>query len=122
MINIDFYTDYKDKIKIEKYNKFLEEYKEKINNIVEDALILNNVNIEKVYLGIGIVTPEEINRLNRKCNCMQHVILFYRNRFNNAFIPKHYYIQDCAIFPKFVTLDRFHSSVEMFLILLGNIH
>ena len=45
---------------------------------------------------------------------MQHVILFYRNRFNNAFIPKHYYIQDCAIFPKFVTLNRFHSLVEMY--------
>lgn len=66
MINIDFYTNYEDEIKIKKYNKFLEEYEEKINLIIEEALRLNNINIEKIYLGIGIVTPEEIHRLNKE--------------------------------------------------------
>lgn len=66
MINIDFYTDYEDDINVQKYNKFLEEYKEKINKIIEEALKLNNINIDKVYLGIGIVTSEEIHKLNKE--------------------------------------------------------
>ena len=66
MINIDFYTDYEDELNLNKYNKFLEEYKEKINKIVEEALKLNDINIEEVYLGIGIVTSEEIHRLNKE--------------------------------------------------------
>lgn len=66
MINIDFYTDYEDDTKIEKYNSFLTEYKEKINKIIEEALKLNDINIEKVYLGIGVVKPEEIQRLNNE--------------------------------------------------------
>lgn len=66
MVNIDFYTDYEDDLKVKKYNKFLEEYKEKINKIIEEALFLNNVVIDKVYLGIGVVKPEEIHRLNKE--------------------------------------------------------
>lgn len=66
MINIDFYTNYDDKTNVEKYNKFLEEYKEKIIKIIDEALKLNNINIEKAYLGIGVVTPEEIHRLNKE--------------------------------------------------------
>lgn len=66
MINIDFYTDYEDDTKIEKYNSFLTEYKEKINKIIEEALKLNDINIENVYLGIGVVKPEEIQRLNNE--------------------------------------------------------
>lgn len=66
MINIDFYTDYEDDTKIEKYNEFLIEYKDKINRIIEEALKLNKLNIQKVYLGIGIVKPEEIQRLNKE--------------------------------------------------------
>ena len=66
MINIDFYTDYQDDVKLEKYNKFLEAYKEKINKIIEEALRLNDIKIEKIYLGIGIVTPQEIHRLNKE--------------------------------------------------------
>lgn len=66
MINIDFYTDYENDEKVSKYNKFLEEYEEKINKIIAEALKLNNINIENVYLGIGVVTPEEIHRLNNE--------------------------------------------------------
>jgi len=66
MINIDFYTDYEDDKKVSKYNKFLEEYEEKINKIIAEALKLNDINIENVYLGIGVVTPEEIHRLNNE--------------------------------------------------------
>ncbi len=66
MVNIDFYTDYEDTNKLEKYNKFLEEYKGKINQIISEALKLNNISIDKVYLGIGVVTPEEIHRLNNE--------------------------------------------------------
>ena len=71
MINIDFYTDYEDSNKLKKYNNFLEEYKEKINQIISEALKLNNINIDKVYLGIGIVTPEEIHRLNNEFTILQ---------------------------------------------------
>ncbi len=66
MINIDFYTDYEDKEKVNKYNKFLDEYKKKINKIIGEALILNNIKLSKVYLGIGIVTPEKIHSINKE--------------------------------------------------------
>lgn len=66
MINIDFYTDYEDDLNIQKYNEFLEEYREKINKIIEEALSLNNINIGKGYLGIGIVSSDEIHKLNKK--------------------------------------------------------
>jgi len=66
MINIDFYTNFEDEINIQKYNKFLEEYKEKINKIIEKALELNDINIRKVYLGIGIVSQDEIQKLNKE--------------------------------------------------------
>ena len=66
MINIDFYTNYEDELNLKKYNKFLGEYREKINKIVEEALKLNNINIKKIYLGIGIVTSEEIHKINKE--------------------------------------------------------
>jgi len=66
MVNIDFYTDYEDDVKIDKYNKFLDGYKEKINNIIEEALKLNNISIENIYLGIGVVRPEKIHSLNNE--------------------------------------------------------
>ena len=65
-INIDFYTDYEKEDKIKKYDEFLNEYKEKINKIVLEALILNRIDIKNIYLGIGIVTPERIHNLNKE--------------------------------------------------------
>jgi len=66
MINIDFYTNFEDEKNLQKYNSFLDEYKEKINKIIQEALKLNNIEITNTYLGIGIVSSEEIHRLNKE--------------------------------------------------------
>ena len=65
-VNIDFYTDYEDDNKIEEYNEFLNKYRDKINKIVTDAIILNKIKIENIYLGIGIVTSQRIHELNKE--------------------------------------------------------
>ena len=39
---------------------------EKINLIIEEALRLNNIKIGKVYLGIGVVSLDEIHKLNKE--------------------------------------------------------
>ena len=65
-INIDFYTDYEDEIKINEYNKFIQEYSKKIETIIKTALALNKVPIPNIYLGIGIVTKDTIHDMNKK--------------------------------------------------------
>lgn len=66
MVNIDFYTNYEDEAKIAIYNSFITEYSERINYIIKEALRLNNINFENVYVGIGVVTKERINELNKE--------------------------------------------------------
>lgn len=66
MVNIDFYTNYEDEAKIAIYNSFITEYSERINCIIKEALKLNNINFENVYVGIGVVTKERINELNKE--------------------------------------------------------
>lgn len=65
-INIDFYTDYEDENKVEEYNKFLEEYKNKIEKIVTRALELNNISLNNIYIGIGVVKKETIHTMNKE--------------------------------------------------------
>lgn len=66
MVNVDFYTNYEDEAKIAIYNSFITEYSERINCIIKEALRLNNINFENVYVGIGVVTNERINELNKE--------------------------------------------------------
>ena len=66
MINIDFYTNYEDENKLKIYDKYIKEYSEKINKIIEEALKLNNVKLSNVYIGIGVVTPARIHELNKE--------------------------------------------------------
>ena len=66
MINVDFYTNYEDEEKIKIYENYINEYKEKINKIIKEALLLNNIKLNNVYVGIGVVTPERIHELNKK--------------------------------------------------------
>lgn len=65
-INIDFYTDYEDDGKLEEYNNFLNEYSGKIENIIKEALDLNNITIPNIYLGIGVVTESKIHNMNKE--------------------------------------------------------
>lgn len=66
-INIDFYTTYQDEENIKKYEQFLEKYEAKINLLIENALILENINaLNTVYIGIGVVPRDEIHDINKK--------------------------------------------------------
>ncbi len=65
-INIDFYTDYEDENKVKEYNKFLEEYKNKIEKIVIRAFELNGISLNNIYIGIGIVKKETIHDMNKE--------------------------------------------------------
>ena len=66
-INIDFYTNYEDKENINKYQHFLDTYGEKINFLVEKALELENIKcLDNVYIGIGVVSKEEIKAINKE--------------------------------------------------------
>ena len=65
-ISIDYYTNYEVKEMIEKYNKFIEEYKETIDKLVARAFKLEGFNLPNVYIGIGVVTEEEIKQINNE--------------------------------------------------------
>ena len=65
-ISIDYYTNYEINEMIEKYNKFIEEYKTTIDKLVARAFKLEGFNLPKVYIGIGVVTESEIQEINKE--------------------------------------------------------
>lgn len=66
-INIDFYTSYEEEKNIAKYEAFLENYQDKIDNLVKIALNLHGIdNLHNVYIGIGVVPKEEIRAINNE--------------------------------------------------------
>ena len=65
-ISIDYYTNYEIKEMIEKYNKFIEEYKTTIDKLVARAFKLEGFNLPNVYIGIGVVTESEIQEINKE--------------------------------------------------------
>lgn len=78
-ISIDYYTNYEVKEMIEKYNKFIETYKGAIDKLVAKAFKLEGFNLPNVYIGIGVVTEEEIKQINneyRKVDAPTDVLSF----------------------------------------------
>ena len=78
-ISIDYYTNYEIKEMIEKYNKFIEQYKDTIDKLVAKAFKLEGFNLPNVYIGIGVVTEEEIKQINneyRKVDAPTDVLSF----------------------------------------------
>ena len=78
-ISIDYYTNYEVKEMIEKYNKFIETYKLAIDKLVAKAFKLEGFNLPNVYIGIGVVTEEEIKQINneyRKVDAPTDVLSF----------------------------------------------
>ena len=78
-ISIDYYTNYEVKEMIEKYNKFIEEYKTTIDRLVARAFKLEGFNLPNVYIGIGVVTEQEIKQINseyRKVDAPTDVLSF----------------------------------------------
>lgn len=65
-ISIDYYTNYEIKEMIEKYNRFIEEYKDTINKLVAKAFKIEGFNLPNVYIGIGVVTEQEIKEINKE--------------------------------------------------------
>ena len=66
-INRDFYTSYEEEKNIAKYEAFLENYQDKIDNLVKIALNLHGIdNLHNVYIGIGVVSKEEIRAINNE--------------------------------------------------------
>lgn len=72
-IDIDYYTDFEVKEDLEKYNKFLEKYKGKINKIVRLALENREILFGNFYIGIGIVSKESIQTTNKECRNIDKV-------------------------------------------------
>ena len=78
-ISIDYYTNYEIQEMIEKYNKFIEDYKETIDKLVAKAFKLEGFQIPNVYIGIGVVTEDEIKQINneyRKVDAPTDVLSF----------------------------------------------
>ena len=65
-ICIDYYTNYEVKEMIEKYNKFIEEYKDIIDKLVARAFKLEGFDLPNVYIGIGVITESEIKEINNE--------------------------------------------------------
>lgn len=78
-ISIDYYTNYEIKEMIEKYNKFIDEYKDIIDKLVAKAFKIEGFNLPNVYIGIGVVTEAEIKQINneyRKVDAPTDVLSF----------------------------------------------
>lgn len=78
-ISIDYYTNYEVQEMIEKYNKFIENYKSTIDKLVAKAFKLEGFNLPNVYIGIGVVTEDEIKEINneyRKVDAPTDVLSF----------------------------------------------
>lgn len=65
-ISIDYYTNYEVKEMLDKYNKFISEYKDKIDMLVRNAFKLEKIDLPNVYIGIGVVTESEIKQINNE--------------------------------------------------------
>jgi len=65
-IDIDYYTDFESKENLEKYDKFLKEYKGKIDKIVRLALENRKILFGNFYIGIGVVSKESIQTTNKE--------------------------------------------------------
>lgn len=78
-ISIDYYTNYEIQEMIEKYNEFIKKYKITIDKLVAKALKLEGFCVPNVYIGIGVVTEEEIKKINsefRKVDTSTDVLSF----------------------------------------------
>lgn len=78
-INIDYYTNYEQIEQLEKYEKFLKDYKDKIDALVERTFKLEGFEVLNVYIGVGIITEEEIKNINnefRKIDASTDVLSF----------------------------------------------
>lgn len=78
-ISIDYYTNYEVKEMLDKYNNFITEYKDKIDSLIRYAFKLENINLPNVYIGIGVVTEQEIKQINnefRKIDVSTDVLSF----------------------------------------------
>ncbi len=65
-ISIDYYTNYEEKEMIEKYNQFIATYKNKVDCIIAKAFKLEGLNLPNIYIGIGVVTENEIKEINKE--------------------------------------------------------
>lgn len=65
-ISIDYYTNHQEKEMIEKYNQFINSYKNKIDCIIAKAFELEGLKLPNVYIGIGVVTENEIKQINNE--------------------------------------------------------
>lgn len=65
-ISIDYYTNYEVKEMLDKYNKFITEYKDKIDSLVRYAFKLEKLDLPNVYIGIGVVTKQEMKQINNE--------------------------------------------------------
>ncbi len=63
-ISVDYYTNYEQEEAIRKYNDFISEYKDKIDGLIRRAFELEGFHLPNVYVGIGVVTEPEIQKLN----------------------------------------------------------
>lgn len=78
-ISIDYYTNYELEEMLAKYNKFIEEYKFRIDELVAKAFKTEGFNLPNVYIGIGVITESEIKQINneyRKVDASTDVLSF----------------------------------------------
>lgn len=65
-ISVDYYTNYEGEEALKKYNDFIVEYKDRIDSLIRRALELEELNLPNVYIGVGVVTEAEIQKLNNE--------------------------------------------------------
>lgn len=64
-IEIDYYTDFKDKKHLNKYHEIVKKYKKKIETIIKISLNKENIFEGDFYIGLGIVSKENIKTINK---------------------------------------------------------
>lgn len=65
-ISVDYYTNYEKEEALKKYNEFIQKYKERIDGLIRKAFELEGFNLPNVYVGIGVVTENEIKEINNE--------------------------------------------------------
>lgn len=63
-ISVDYYTNYEKEEALKKYNEFITKYKDKIDCLIRKAFELEGFNLPNVYVGVGVVTESEIQKIN----------------------------------------------------------